>query len=91
MLRYLIVILFSLFFSFLPVFSFAENVDELITAITTDQKTAFKELVDKGFDVNAANTDGLTPLMFAACSPDSEYVTILLSKGASVTTRDKVK
>lgn len=45
-------------------------------------------LVDAGADVDAPNGDGMTPLMYAAASPDYDGTLALLRHGASVKARD---
>ncbi len=39
-------------------------------------------------DVNAANSDGDTPLHFAACRRDPQFAHLLLEKGADVSIRN---
>lgn len=47
-----------------------------------------KRLIDAGVDVNAADSEGWTPLHFAARSGSAEAVQLLLNAGAQVNVRD---
>jgi len=48
-----------------------------------------KALVKYGANVNAADNDGMTPLMFAAWTGDSKSVMFLLRQGAAINAVDK--
>ena len=52
---------------------------------------AVKRQLAAGANVNAPNTDGVTPLVFAADEGHKEIVEILIANGADVNTRDKYK
>jgi ankyrin repeat protein len=58
--------------------SFAQNVE------------IAKALVEAGADVNAAENNGLTPLMHAVMSCDREKIIYLLGKGANVDARNEL-
>ena len=45
-------------------------------------------LLEARADVNAANSDGDTPLHFAACRSDPQFAELLLEKGADASTRN---
>jgi len=42
-------------------------------------------LIEQGSDINAASSEGWTPLHYAAHSGDVETTELLLSKGADIT------
>jgi ankyrin repeat protein len=48
----------------------------------------FQTLIEKGTDINLANNDGITALMFAAAEGRSDAVQLLLEKGASLNAKD---
>ena len=53
-----------------------------------DNREAIGMLLDLGFDPNAANADGRTPLMGAAMKGRNEVVRLLVDRGAKLETRD---
>jgi uncharacterized protein len=57
-------------------------------AIHRDHRVLFQEVLARGADVNAATTDGLTPLMVAASDGRHEMTRFLLEQGADVTRKD---
>ncbi len=61
----------------------------LLRAIWAGDPTALQECVRAGADVNAATSDGWTPLMVAAIKGGAEIVTELLALGADVQTRNE--
>jgi uncharacterized protein len=53
-----------------------------------DNFQAIKMLLDMGFDPNAANRDGRTPLMGAALKGRNEVIQLLVDRGAKLELRD---
>lgn len=62
--------------------------DELRRAAGTGDVAKVKELLDKGTDVNAANSYGATALASAADRGHTEVVKLLLDRGANPDTQD---
>ena len=62
--------------------------EELRRAAGTGDVAKVKELLDKGIDVNAANTYGATALASAADRGHLEVVKLLLERGANPNTQD---
>ena len=61
----------------------------LDTALSVDNYFLARRLINKGANVNAANNEGYTPLMYAASSDQYLPVLLLLEKGADVNAVDK--
>ena len=61
-------------------------------AVTAGKINALHALIDAGIDLNQANNEGRTPLMYAAQQGDKEMVESLLSANAdpSITTSDNL-
>ena len=57
---------------------------DLADLIQTDRRVAALELIDEGYDVNARQPDGTTPLHWAAYKLDLALVQLLLESGAEV-------
>jgi ankyrin repeat protein len=56
----------------------------LITAVRSHDRVAVSAELDRGTDVNAAESDGATALHWAAQNDDVEMLTLLLEAGAAV-------
>lgn len=58
--------------------------------LVNNQISFFKELIEEdGADINAKNSEGMTPLMLAACfKGDAQLVTYLIQKGANLEAKD---
>ena len=63
---------------------------ELVEAIVYGSLPDVKGLVLAGADVNQADSDGFTPLMFAVCSKKSELSSYLIEGGADVNARNDI-
>lgn len=63
--------------------------EALLNAIKRNDLKRVQGLLDRGADVNAADADGWTPLMWAVASGRKEAVSLLLDKGAELNARDK--
>lgn len=61
---------------------------ELADLIRSEQRAAALELIDAGFDVNASQPDGTTPLHWAAYRLDRPLVERLLNAGATADVRN---
>jgi len=61
-------------------------------SVSSGNLPSLHALIDAGIDLNQANTDGKTPLMFAAAQGDKELVDVLLSNNAdpSITTPEGI-
>lgn len=63
----------------------AEKATELFTAVNSDARVnTVKELLDSGAPVDAANQQGVTPLMLASYLGNLATVRLLLERGANV-------
>jgi ankyrin repeat protein len=62
--------------------------DELTTAIEKNDIQKVTELIAQGADVNAKDSHGATPLMFAALMERTETAKLLIEKGADVNAKD---
>lgn len=71
---------FSLLTSVLSFNCMAQS--ELVNAINIDDKDRVRALLDQGFDINASEKDGSTPLQWAVYNGNDELVEDLLSAGA---------
>lgn len=74
--------LFFLFLSCGTNLAFGES--ELVSMIASGQREAVLVMINDGVDVNAAQSDGTTALMYAAHQNDLQLVKALVSAGASV-------
>jgi len=63
----------------------------LIKAIAhgTGHIAVMKMLLEKGADINAGDSEGMTPLMFAALHNKPDCLALLLSKGADADAKDQ--
>lgn len=68
----------------------AERYEALTRAIMSRNAGAINLLLRYGGDVNAAGTDRLTPLHYAAYTADTAIVSLLLSKAARKANRDSL-
>ncbi|NCG57103.1 MAG: hypothetical protein GWP35_09400 [Proteobacteria bacterium] len=59
----------------------------MLAALNSSTPEIVPLLLEKGAEVNARDTDGFTPLMWAARSSTPEIVQLLLEKGADVNAR----
>lgn len=66
-----------------------KEITPLILAATVGDTRVIKMLHDAGAKINAANVDGVTPLIAAAAAANSEAVILLLSNGADPCHRDQ--
>ena len=64
------------------------NGTPLCVAIMKGDTEAVKKFIEYGADVNEAS-NGMTPLMMAARFNKAEIITLLISKGAKVDTKDE--
>ncbi|HLK51721.1 MAG TPA: ankyrin repeat domain-containing protein [Bryobacteraceae bacterium] len=77
----------------LPVFAaeIAGSSHALVNAIREGRRTAALDMIDKKTaDVNAAEADGSTPLLWAAHANDADLVARLLKAGAQPNTRNQL-
>jgi len=65
------------------------TVPELLLAVHAGRETEVHVLLDSGADVNAADDDGITPLMAAAMSGNVLLARLLLAAGANRGLRNK--
>lgn len=63
--------------------------EALLTAVERGHLKRAQMLIDQGADVNTADADGWTPLMWAVATGQKKLVSLLLDKGADVHARDK--
>jgi ankyrin repeat protein len=63
--------------------------EKLINAANDGNVALVNELLEKDADVNAANKDGMTALMFASGRGHTETAKLLIEKGADVNAADK--
>ncbi|MDQ7823892.1 MAG: ankyrin repeat domain-containing protein [Candidatus Eremiobacteraeota bacterium] len=61
----------------------------IFDAIMSEDMGALGDLLGKGTDISGKNSDGLTPMLFAACNGRVKAAMFLLDHGASVTDQDK--
>lgn len=62
---------------------------ELMKACGQGNAERVKQLLQKGADINAGDTDGDTALMYAAQSGHTEIVKVLAELGADINTANK--
>lgn len=62
----------------------ANSPQQLLTAIITNDTLLIKDLIKKGANVNAIDTNGATMLMWATYECDLNTVKLLIKKGANV-------
>lgn len=61
--------------------------ESLLHAVTRGDYAAVQRLIAKGVDVNRADKDGVTPLMWAATYGHTDIAKALIAKGADVNAR----
>ena len=64
------------------------NATPLCVAIMKGDTETVKKFIEYGVDINETS-NGLTPLMFAARYNKAEIISLLISKGADVKTKDE--
>lgn len=60
------------------------STDALLTAIDAGDVPAIQSLIAKGVDVNAANEQGISPMMVAALKGNTEIAKLLIGAGGDV-------
>ena len=68
----------------------AAIIDELTNAVKTKDIQKINELVSKGADINASDSYGATPLIYAVAHGQIEIVKLLIDKGAKVNAEDSL-
>ena len=66
-----------------------ELTSALLTAVMIGHSAAAAELLDRGADVNAADSSSRTPLLEATFGGHLDAVDLLLTRGAEVNAKDK--
>jgi len=61
----------------------------LLLAIHGGREIEVKSLLTAGFDVNVADTDGITPLMASAMNGNPAIARLLIDAGADLSLRNK--
>ncbi len=62
--------------------------DDLQTALLKKDVDQVKDIVKRGVDINAPDTSGYTPLLYAVQTGKTELVEIILNSGADIDPRD---
>src|ERR1700722_16596214 len=74
----------------LPTFGLGSAPSELADAAMSKDKVAVRSLLKQKADVNAPQTDGTTPLIWAVRADDLEMTDLLLAAGATVKAANSV-
>jgi hypothetical protein len=64
-----------------PAWEYQSLNKELLAAVSAGDRTRVEALIAKGADVNAKDTNGQTPLHYAAFRENREIVELLIEKG----------
>src|SRR6202022_2215821 len=63
----------------------------LLTALKNDKPLIARQMIGAGTDINLAAVNGVTPLMAAAHSGQTDIVRLLIARGADLTAVDRLK
>lgn len=64
--------------------------EDVIHAALTGQKEIIQNAIKQGFDINRADSEKRTPLMFAAYNAQSEIAALLIKGGAKLNAQDTI-